>query len=77
MSSDPLRFDASDRARRRRTIFEKHPIITSVMLACTLAGAAAGYALLGEHWPPVRRLLGGAIGGAGCGLLITAARMIG
>ena len=54
-----------------------HPIITGVLLGCTLAGVGLGYELLSAEWPLWRRLLGGGVGGAGVGLFITAARMIG
>ena len=64
-------------AQRWRAILSEHPAITSILLACTVIGAVLGCILLGEDWSPARRLLGGAVGGAGCGLLITATRMIG
>jgi hypothetical protein len=68
----------SDRgAQRWRAILSEHPAITSIMLACTVIGAVLGCILLSEDWPRARRVLGGAVGGAGCGLLITATRMIG
>ena len=54
-----------------------HPVISSVMLGCTLIGVGLGYELLSPEWALWRRLLGGAVGGAGVGLTITAARMIG
>jgi hypothetical protein len=55
----------------------EHPGIASVMLVCTLGGAALGFALLGAEWSVVRRIAGGAVAGAGIGLVITATRMIG
>jgi hypothetical protein len=55
----------------------QHPIISAVMLSCTILGVVLGYLLLGEEWSIARRLLGGAVGGAGVGLLLTAPRMIG
>ena len=54
-----------------------HPVITGVLLGCTLMGAGLGYELLSTEWPLWRRLLGGGVGGAGVGIFITAARMIG
>jgi hypothetical protein len=60
-----------------RAILSEHPAITSILLACTAIGAALGCIPLGEDWSLARRLLGGAEGGTGCGLLITAARTIG
>jgi len=62
---------------RARRLLRAHPIITGVLLGCTLAGVGLGYGLLSAEWPLWRRLLGGGVGGAGVGLIITAARMIG
>jgi hypothetical protein len=53
------------------------PIIAGVLLGCTLVGIGLGYELLSTDWPLWRRLLGGGVGGAGVGLVITASRMIG
>ena len=58
-------------------VLRAHPIITGVMLCSTLAGAGLGFDLLSSEWALWRRVLGGAVGGAGVGLIITAARMIG
>jgi len=55
----------------------EHPVITSVLVVCTLVGIALGYFMLGEEWSVARRLVGGAFGGAGVGLLVTTVRMIG
>jgi hypothetical protein len=54
-----------------------HPVITAVMLAFTVAGAVLGPLWLPESLSLWRRALGGAVGGAGVGLLLTAYRMIG
>ena len=62
---------------RARRLLRAHPIITGVLLGCTLAGVGLGYGLLSAEWPLWRRLLGGGVGGAGVGIIITAARMIG
>ena len=62
---------------RAPRLLRAHPIITGVLLGCTLAGVGLGYELLSAEWPLWRRLLGGGVGGAGVGLFITAARMIG
>jgi hypothetical protein len=50
-------------------------VITAVMLGCTVIGAVLGYVLLTEDWSAARRIAGGAVGGAGVGLLITATKM--
>jgi hypothetical protein len=55
----------------------EHPVIAGVMLACTVAGALAGPLWLPESLSLWRRAVGGAISGAGIGLLLTAYRMIG
>jgi hypothetical protein len=64
-------------AQRWQAVLSEHPVITSSMLTCTVISPVLGCSPLGKDWSPARRLLGGAVGGAGCGLLITADRMIG
>lgn len=54
-----------------------HPVITGVMVGCTLGGVVVGMILIPEDWALWRRIAGGAISGAGVGLLITAFKMIG
>jgi hypothetical protein len=58
-------------------VIREHPIITTVMVVCTLGGAILGVSMLSADWSLARRLAGGLIGGAGIGLLVTATRMIG
>lgn len=53
----------------------RHPVVTSVFVACTLAGAGLGLALLDPGWSAARRLLAGGLGGVGVGLLVTATRL--
>jgi len=55
---------------------QRHPVITAILVGCTLAGAALGFVLLGDDWSAARRILAGTIGGAGVGLLITATKLI-
>jgi hypothetical protein len=55
----------------------RHPVITAVLLGCTLAGAVLGFYLLTGDWSAARRIAGGAVAGAGVGLLITAPKMLG
>jgi hypothetical protein len=57
--------------------FRRHPVITGTLLGCTLLGAVLGVYLLTEDWSLARRIAGGAVAGAGCGLLITATKMLG
>lgn len=55
----------------------RHPVITGVMLGCTLLGAVLGVLLLTDDWSLARRLAAGAVGGAGVGFLFTATKMMG
>ena len=41
----------------------RHPVITGVMLGCTLLGAVLGVLLLTDDWSLARRLAAGAVGG--------------
>ena len=66
----------SDSERRLRAVYE-HPVIAGVLVGCTLAGLVVGVAVFPEDWTLVRRLAGGAVSGAGVGLLLTAPRIIG
>ena len=54
-----------------------HPWMTAVVVACTLLGLVLGYALLGQDWSVGHRLVAGAVGGAGVGLVIAFTRMLG
>jgi hypothetical protein len=54
-----------------------HPIIFAVFATCTLVGVVMGVFLLTEDWSLARRIAGGAVGGAGVALIITAPRIIG
>ena len=55
----------------------EHPVICLILLATTLAGAALVPLLLGDDLSLTRRIIGGAVAGAGFGYFLTAARMIG
>jgi len=57
--------------------FRRHPVITATLVGCTIAGAVLGFYLLTGDWSPARRILAGALAGAGTGLLMTATKMIG
>ena len=56
---------------------KRHPVIFATILGCSALGIALGIAFLSEDWSLARRLLAGAVGGAGTGFLITATKMIG
>lgn len=58
-------------------MIRRHPVISSVLIGCTLLGAVLGVLLLSPDWWLVRRLAAGVVGGAGVGLIITATRIIG
>lgn len=53
------------------------PWITFFMVALAVMGAVLALLFLGDQTPPTRRVLLGAIGGVGTGMLIFATRMIG
>jgi hypothetical protein len=55
----------------------RHPVITSVLLGCTIGGALAGFVYLDADWSAFRRIAAGAVGGAGAALLVTATKMLG
>lgn len=63
--------------RRMITTMRKHPVITAVMLGCMALGPVLGVLLLPEDWAMWRKILGGLVGGAGVGLMITAPRIVG
>jgi hypothetical protein len=56
-------------------VARRHPVITSVLLGCTLLGALLGPLLLTADWSLLRRVVAGAVAGAGTGLLVTATKM--
>jgi hypothetical protein len=60
-----------------RGVVRQHPVIVGALVGCTLAGIGIGVAVLPEDWALLRRVFGGALGGAGVGLLCTAPRIIG
>jgi hypothetical protein len=74
--ADPTR-EVERSAGGWRGLLQRHPVITGVLVGCTLTGIAVGVLVLPPEWALLRRALGGAIGGAGVGLLITAPRIIG
>jgi hypothetical protein len=61
----------------RLAALRARPVLTAVMIGCAAAGLVLGVTLLPEGWPLARRVLGGVLGGAGVGLMVTASRMIG
>ena len=49
----------------------------ALVVGCVLAGVAVGLVVLPEEWTTLRKIAGGAVAGAGCGLIIAAPRIIG
>ena len=60
-----------------RDVFREHPVLASVIAACTVGGAVAGYLYLSGDWSAARRIAAGAVSGAGIGLIVTATKMLG
>jgi hypothetical protein len=55
----------------------RHPLITGVIAFSIIAGAVAGGIFLSEDWSLLRRIAAGGAAGGGCGLMLTAYRIIG
>jgi hypothetical protein len=60
-----------------RTLTRDHPIVLLVLIACTLLGAVLGVVYLPGDWHLARRIAGGALAGAGTGMLCTFNRIYG
>lgn len=60
-----------------REILRAHPIITSLIVGCTLLGVSMGLLFLPDDWTSLRKIAGGVVAGAGFGLIITAPRISG
>ncbi len=58
-------------------ILRRYPLITGTIVACTIVGSVIGLFFLPTEWAMARKVAGGAIGGAGCGLIVTAPRILG
>jgi hypothetical protein len=58
-----------------RSFVRDHPVASATLAAATLLGALAGALLLSEEWSLARRIAGGAVAGAGTGLLLTATKL--
>ena len=61
--------------RALRSFLGRHPVVSTTLLATTLLGAVAGAVFLTGDWSLARRILAGAVAGAGTGLLLTATKM--
>jgi hypothetical protein len=60
-----------------RTLPRDHPVITAILVVCTLAGALIGALYLPGEWHLARRIAAGAVSGAGTALLLTFTRLYG
>jgi hypothetical protein len=60
-----------------REYARESPLATAALALCVLAGAIAGYLLIGEELSATRRILGGGVAGAGSWLLVMMGRVIG
>jgi NADH:ubiquinone oxidoreductase subunit F (NADH-binding) len=68
---------ARRRAQRAWQSARRHPVITGTLISCVAVGALAGLLFLSGEWSVARRLLAGAVAGAGTGILVTATKMLG
>ena len=64
-------------APRILELFRNYPLISAIIVGATAVGVVAGVFFFPEDWALARKLAGGALGGAGCGLIVTAPRIIG
>jgi hypothetical protein len=69
--------EAPEESLSLRNLPRDHPIVTAVLLGCTLLGAILGAVYLSGDWHLARRLAAGAVAGAGTGLLLTFNRFYG
>jgi hypothetical protein len=53
----------------------RHPVIAATLVATTALGAVLGAVFLTGEWSLPRRILAGAVAGAGTGFLLTATKM--
>ena len=59
------------------TSARRHPVITGILFGFAAAGAVLGAVFLADDWSLARRIAAGGVAGAGCGLMLTAYRIIG
>jgi hypothetical protein len=75
MATDPR--EAPPAARAALAALRRHPVITALMIGCTLAGAVLGALYLSEDWSLLRRVAAGGVAGGGIGLLLTGTKLVG
>jgi hypothetical protein len=64
-------------ASRMLEIVRTYPVITAIIVGATAVGVVIGIFVFPEDWTLARKIAGGALGGAGCGLIVTAPRIVG
>jgi len=69
--------DRTGIAARALSSMRAHPVITSVMVSCTVLGAIGGVMLLTGDWSLTRRLAAGTVAGGGVGILVCGIKVIG
>lgn len=71
--------DTTDGPRRGGLlgVIASYPLISLTIFVCTLLGVGLGLVFLPEDWTLARKVAGGALSGAGCGLIVTAPRIVG
>jgi hypothetical protein len=74
---EPVAAQAPGIVKRATMAMQNHPVITAVMVTCTVTGAIAGVSFLSGDWSFARRLAAGTVGGAGVGMCISGIKMIG
>ena len=57
-------------------IVRESPVSSAALALSIIAGAVLGFVLLGEDLSTARRILGGAVAGGGCWLLVMMGRVI-
>lgn len=69
--------ESQDESLSLRSLLRDHPIVSAILLTCTVSGAVLGAVYLSADWHLARRLAAGAVAGAGTGLLFTFNKLYG
>lgn len=71
--------DALDPSNRvaEGSYLSEHPVAIGVLIVAMTVGASVSYVNLSETLSPIRSVLGGAVAGFGCWLLVMVGRVIG
>jgi hypothetical protein len=60
-----------------RAVLNEHPVMATALTAAIVGGAILGFMFLSPDWSAGRRILAGAIGGAGFAFLVSARNVLG